>query len=64
MKKVVCLVVITIGMSACSGLEIGTKAWITRVDETQSSQKTYRRAMPWKCYFTQCSEFEPEVQGS
>lgn len=42
--------------SACSGLEVGTKAWVQRIDESQSSQRTYRESIPLKCYFVNCSD--------
>jgi len=60
----VLLIVIAIGLSACSGLEMGGKLGIYRVDERQESQRTYRRAVPWKCYFTACNDVEPEAAGS
>lgn len=50
MKKVILVVVLTIATTGCTGMEIGTKAWIHRVDEAQSSQQTYRKATPLKCY--------------
>ncbi len=53
--------------SGCTGLEIGGKAWITRVDERQESQRTHRENMvPLKCYFVDCgAEEQPqEVRGS
>ena len=34
--------------SGCTGIEIGGKAWITRVDERQESQATHN--VPLKCY--------------
>ena len=51
--------------TGCSGLEIGTKAWISRVDERQESQATHRRSIPLKCYFTDCSsDTSSEEKGS
>lgn len=50
--------------SGCSGLEIGGKAWVQRVDESSSYQKTHREAIPWKCYFVKCAGGNEEVQGS
>jgi hypothetical protein len=65
---IVAMVVIATAVSGCTGLEIGGKAWITRVDERQESQQTYRdNAVPLKCYFVDCSSKAPaqqEVQGS
>lgn len=54
---------IAIATQGCSGIEVGTKAWVMRVDESQSSQRTHREAVPWKCYFVNCGASE-EVQGS
>ena len=63
MKRIIVVLLISVFASACSGLEIGTKAWITRVDERQESQRTHRRAVPLKCYFTDC-QAESQVEGS
>jgi hypothetical protein len=34
--------------SACSGMEVGGKLWVSRVDERQESQATHN--VPLKCY--------------
>lgn len=47
--------------SGCSGVEVGGKLGVYRVDERQESQRTYRKPTPWKCYFTNC---EPEMEAS
>ena len=42
-------------LSACTGIEMGGKLWISRVDERQESQKTHN--IPLKCYLWQdCSQ--------
>jgi hypothetical protein len=66
-NKIIAIVAIATAISGCSGLEIGGKAWITRVDERQESQRTHREnAAPLKCYFVDCSadEQSQEVRGS
>lgn len=40
--------------TGCSGVELGGRVGLYRVDERQESQRTYRHSVPWKCYFTQC----------
>ena len=51
--------------SGCSGIEIGLgKVGIYRVDERQDSSRTYRNAVPFKCYFTSCAPSSDEAQGS
>jgi hypothetical protein len=40
--------------SGCSGIEIGGKAWIMKVDEAQSSQRTHAQP-PLKCLFVNCA---------
>lgn len=50
-------------LSACTGLEIGAKAGIYRVDERSESQKTHN--IPLKCYlWADCSQASTQVQGS
>lgn len=42
-------------LSACTGLEVGGKLWITRVDQKQESQATHN--VPLKCYlWADCSQ--------
>lgn len=42
-------------LSACTGMEIGAKAGIYRVDERQESQRTHN--VPLKCYlWANCAE--------
>lgn len=63
MKRLLLISVIVL-VSGCSGMEIGGKAWISRVDEKQESQRTYRANVPLKCYFTNCAPEASEAQGS
>lgn len=51
------------GASGCSGMEVGGRLGVYRVDERQESQRTYRQAVPLKCYFTSCAPAD-EAQGS
>ena len=46
-------------VSGCSGIEIGGKAWIMKVDEAQSSQRTTAQP-PLKCLFVNCAETSVE----
>ena len=57
------LLILTAILSGCSGIEIGGKAWIMKVDEAASSQKT-NATPPLKCLFVNCQEKAEEVQGS
>lgn len=60
------LLILTAILGGCSGLEIGGKAWIMKVDEAASSQKT-NATPPLKCLFVNCKqEAAPaeEAQGS
>ena len=51
--------------TGCAGMEVGGKVGVYRVDERQESQRTYRNAVPLKCYFVQCDPSgHPESQGS
>lgn len=52
-KMVAALVMIA--CSACTGIEIGGKAGIYRVDERQDSSRTnVENRVPLKCYFVDC----------
>lgn len=46
-------------VSGCSGIEIGGKAWIQKIDESQSSQRTYAQP-PLKCLFVHCGQTNVE----
>jgi hypothetical protein len=53
--KGITLALIAILCSACAGMEIGGRAGIYRVDEQQSSSRTYRQdTKPIKCMFVNC----------
>jgi hypothetical protein len=57
MRKInlVVLTIITAACSGCTGMEIGGKLWITRVDQKQESQATHN--VPLKCYlWSDCSQ--------
>lgn len=54
-----------IATSGCSGVELGGRLGVYRVDERQESQRTYRQAVPLRCYFTSCAAAATdEPQGS
>ncbi|NCX94457.1 MAG: hypothetical protein EBX40_07255 [Gammaproteobacteria bacterium] len=55
----VILAALALLVSGCSGMEIGGKAWIMKVDEAQSSQRTNAQP-PLKCLFVSCSEVSAE----
>jgi len=57
--KTVIFVALAALASGCSGIEIGGKAWIMKVDEAQSSQRTNAQP-PLKCLFVNCSEMRAE----
>jgi len=45
-------------LAGCTGMEVGGKVGIYRVDERQESSRTnVDNRVPLKCYFVQC--FEP-----
>ncbi len=64
MKRIIIFAIIAMGFMGCSGMEVGGKAWVSRVDERQESQRTYRQNIPLKCYFLSCAPSTEEVQGS
>lgn len=39
---------VLLSCSACTGMEVGGKLWVSRVDERQESQATHN--IPLKCY--------------
>lgn len=61
-RRIVALI-LALGCVGCSGMEIGTKAWIQRRDEHSESMKTHQRPIPMRCYFTNCADTQ-EAQGS
>jgi hypothetical protein len=52
--------------SGCSGIELGGRLGVYRVDTYSNSVHTQRKPLPLKCYFVNCEEKEEEqqVQGS
>jgi hypothetical protein len=62
MKVLLCCAALVCA-TGCSGLEIGGKAWVMKVDESYSSQKTHTTP-PLKCLFINCKAQAEEVQGS
>jgi hypothetical protein len=59
------LALLGLAMTGCSGMEVGGKAWVSRVDERQESQRTYRDNVPLACYlWKNCNSQPAEVQGS
>jgi len=55
----VILAALALLVSGCSGIEIGGKAWIMKVDEAQSSQRTNAQP-PLKCLFVNCAQTDVE----
>lgn len=46
---------VMIALSACTGLEVGGKLGVYRVDERQDSSRTnVENRVPLKCYFVDC----------
>ena len=50
----VIMAALALAARGCSGIEIGGKAWIMKVDEAQSSQRTNAQP-PLKCLFVNCA---------
>lgn len=57
--KTVIFAALALLVSGCSGIEIGGKAWIMKVDEAQSSQRTNAQP-PLKCLFVNCAQTNVE----
>jgi hypothetical protein len=55
------LVVSIATLTGCSGVELGGRLGVYRVDERQESQATHRKPLPWKCYFTGCDDSAQEA---
>jgi hypothetical protein len=52
-------------MTGCSGVELGAKAGLYRVDTRQESQRTYDKPGGLKCLFINCNRSNSEeAQGS
>jgi hypothetical protein len=53
-KRLFCVAVVLV-CSGCTGMEVGGKLWVSRVDERQESQATHN--VPLKCYlWADCSQ--------
>lgn len=49
------VIAIAVNCVGCTGMEVGGKLWVSRVDERQESQRTYN--VPLKCYlWSNCNE--------
>lgn len=54
-------VAVVINLCGCTGMEVGGKLWVSRVDERQESQKTHN--VPLKCYlWADCNQATEEVK--
>lgn len=52
-KRLFCVLLMVV-CSGCTGMEVGGKLWVSRVDEKQESQRTHN--VPLKCYlWADCS---------
>lgn len=55
MKTYLCLGVVLSLLSGCTGLELGGRLGVYRVDERQESSRTnVENKVPLKCYFVDC----------
>ena len=50
MKKVILAIIITVAATGCSGMEVGGKFGVYRVDEKSDHSRTYRKNVPLACY--------------
>lgn len=64
MKRLIGVILVIVAVSGCNGIGVGGKLEMFRVDERQDSSRTYRQAMPFKCYFTQCEQPTDNISGS
>jgi hypothetical protein len=66
--QIIVALVMTVTGCGCTGLEIGARAGLYRVDERYESQKTnVNNRVPLKCYFVDCTpqaKTTEEVMGS
>ena len=42
------VIAVVVNFVGCTGMEVGGKLWVSRVDERQESQRTHN--VPLKCY--------------
>lgn len=51
------VVAVVVNLCGCTGMEVGGKLWVSRVDERQESQRTHN--VPLKCYlWSDCRQSE------
>lgn len=63
MRKIILIAMIA--LSGCSGIEVGGKLGVYRVDERSEQSRTYRQNVPLKCYFVSCADVQgDESRGS
>lgn len=55
------VVAVVVNLVGCTGMEVGGKLWVSRVDERQESQRTHN--VPLKCYlWSDCNQQAEEVK--
>lgn len=55
------VVAVVVNLVGCTGMEVGGKLWVSRVDERQESQRTHN--VPLKCYlWSDCNQQTEEVK--
>lgn len=55
------VIAVVINCVGCTGMEVGGKLWVSRVDERQESQRTHN--VPLKCYlWSDCKQQTEEVK--
>ena len=55
------VVAVVVNLVGCTGMEVGGKLWVSRVDERQESQRTHN--VPLKCYlWSNCNQQAEEVK--
>ncbi len=52
------------GLIGCSGLEVGGKLGVYRVDTHSEQSVTLKKPLPLKCFFTTCEEAQQQGEGS
>lgn len=63
---VVMVVIAVAGLTGCSGMEVGGKFGVYRVDEKSDHSRTYRKNVPLACYlWRNCTASQAdEAEGS
>lgn len=55
MTKIILLSTLLLAISGCTGIEVGGRLGIYRVDQqVNSSQTNVQNKVPLKCYFVEC----------